>query len=201
MSAYTLSTTEKYLPDLDALESKAICHSLDDFAFSKDPFSFDDSTMFREQSQAPLDDDEDDDAGFGAPQEDYGSSMNVDGDGAGPAPEEDFFAGNDPTDTFEDAAMSPEGMDDGATPSFDNDQFNAGPGGEQGGGAGTGNANGPYGPFDPRRIRSESDRVIAMTEGDGQGGMIELFDQAFLKNWAGPEHWKLRRVVKRRKRF
>lgn len=68
-------------------------------------------------------------------------------------------------------------------------------------GAGTGNANGPYGPFDPRRIRSESDRVIAMTEGDGQGGMIELFDQAFLKNWAGPEHWKLRRVVKRRKCF
>lgn len=152
--------------------------------------------MFREQSSVPLDDDDDDDGGFGAPQDDYGSTMHVDDDGAGPVPEEDFFAGNDPMDTFEDTAMSPEGVDDGATPSFDNDQFHAGPGGEQG--EGTGNANGPYGPFDPRRMRTESDRIIAMTEGDGQGGMIELFDQTFLKNWAGPEHWKLRRVVKRR---
>ena len=29
-------------------------------------------------------------------------------------------------------------------------------------------------------------------------GMMDYFDPTYLKNWAGPEHWKLRKVVRRR---
>ncbi|KAF8682082.1 hypothetical protein AX14_004414 [Amanita brunnescens Koide BX004] len=38
---------------------------------------------------------------------------------------------------------------------------------------------------------------MAMTDADGDGGAMDYFDQNFLKNWAGPEHWKLRKVVRR----
>ena len=55
-------------------------------------------------------------------------------------------------------------------------------------------------PFDPRRLPTERDLIMAMTDGDGDGGgAMDYFDQNFLKNWAGPEHWKLRKVVQRRK--
>jgi condensin complex subunit 2 len=57
---------------------------------------------------------------------------------------------------------------------------------------------GPLQPFDPRRMPNERDLVMAMTDADGDGGMMDYFDQNFLKNWAGPEHWKLRRVVRKR---
>ena len=52
-------------------------------------------------------------------------------------------------------------------------------------------------PFDPRRAPNERDLVLAMTDAEG-GVMMDYFDQSFLKNWAGPEHWKLRKVVRRR---
>jgi hypothetical protein len=39
---------------------------------------------------------------------------------------------------------------------------------------------------------------MAMTDADGDGGMLDYFDQSLLKNWAGPEHWKLRKTVRRR---
>jgi condensin complex subunit 2 len=51
-------------------------------------------------------------------------------------------------------------------------------------------------PFNPRRVPNEKDLVMAMTEEDGSG-MMDYFDQTFLKNWAGPEHWKLRKVVRK----
>ena len=61
------------------------------------------------------------------------------------------------------------------------------------------NGHGPFIPFDPRRVPNERDLVMAMTgDGDGEGGMMDYFDQNFLRNWAGPEHWKLRKVVRRR---
>lgn len=180
----------KYLPDLSILDSKAICHSLDDFAFARDPTSFDDSIVFREGSQAPVDDDDD----FSAPQDDFNASMDIDGPTGPPPPEEDFFAGHDPMDSFEDGGMSHDGMDDSGTPGFEQGQYSGGPGIET---MGAGMA-GSYGPYDPRHIRNESDRIIAQTEGDGQGGMIELFDQRTTGNWAGPEHWKLKKTIKRR---
>ncbi|KAJ7133030.1 condensin complex subunit 2-domain-containing protein [Mycena filopes] len=46
-------------------------------------------------------------------------------------------------------------------------------------------------PFDPRRPPNEL--VMAMTDADGDGGMMDYFDKTFSKNWAGPEHWKMRK--------
>lgn len=54
-------------------------------------------------------------------------------------------------------------------------------------------------PFDPRRAPNERDLVMAMNVNDDQEEMLDYFDATFMKNWAGPEHWKLRRAVKKRK--
>jgi len=49
--------------------------------------------------------------------------------------------------------------------------------------------------FDPRRAPNEHDLVMALAEeGDG---MMDYFDSTVMKNWAGPEHWKLRRGPKK----
>ena len=50
-------------------------------------------------------------------------------------------------------------------------------------------------PFDPRRVPGERERVMAIND---EEGMMDYFDPTYLKNWAGPEHWKLRKVVRRR---
>jgi condensin complex subunit 2 len=42
---------------------------------------------------------------------------------------------------------------------------------------------------------------MAMTDADGEGGMLDYFGQSILKNWAGPEHWKLRKTIRRRSFF
>jgi condensin complex subunit 2 len=67
---------------------------------------------------------------------------------------------------------------------------------------------GPAGPdsgqhiaFDPRRAPNERALIMAMTDADGEGGMLDYFDQSALKNWAGPEHWKLRKTIRRRSFF
>ena len=52
--------------------------------------------------------------------------------------------------------------------------------------------------FDPRRAPNERALVMAMTDADGEDGMLDYFDQSVLKNWAGPQHWKLRKTVRRR---
>jgi condensin complex subunit 2 len=56
-------------------------------------------------------------------------------------------------------------------------------------------------PCDPHRAPNERALVMAMTDADGEGGMLDYFDQTALKNWAGPEHWKLRKAVRRRSYF
>ncbi|CAG8516652.1 3288_t:CDS:10 [Diversispora eburnea] len=43
-------------------------------------------------------------------------------------------------------------------------------------------------------IENENEFVTAMA--NHQNDMFSYFDSAFLRNWAGPEHWKLKRVVK-----
>ncbi|KAJ7623469.1 condensin complex subunit 2/barren [Roridomyces roridus] len=50
-------------------------------------------------------------------------------------------------------------------------------------------------PFDPRRPPNEL--VMAMTDADAEGGMMDYFDKNLTKNWAGPEHWKMRRPIRR----
>lgn len=176
---------EQFLPDLDELDEKAICHSLEGFSFSKDSWSFDDTTtLFRDDHALEHDDDNDDNepAGFN---EDF-NDMPLDADGA--APVEDFFMG--------DQAVNDDYIQhDPASPSM---------GGSENGMADEAREPGVNGgapaPFDPRKAPNERDLVMAMTEGEG-GMMYDYFDQTLLKNWAGPEHWKLRKVVRRRMSF
>lgn len=110
--------------------------------------------------------------------------MDMDGDGL--APVEDFFVGDQAA----------------------GDDYNEGPddfGGEDRGSAGLDGepGNAPLVPFDPRKGPNERDLILAMTDADQEGGgmMMDYFDQSFKKNWAGPEHWKLRKVVRRRRSF
>ncbi|KAH9933294.1 condensin complex subunit 2/barren [Fomitopsis serialis] len=167
---------KQFLPDMDALDGMAVCQSLEGFSFAKD-FSFDDTTLFRDQSPN-FDDGGDDDEpdGFGGDDpQDLAAPMEMDGDQNGP-PVEDFFVGDQAiTDDYVPGDFAPgDDMDPNSQP----DGSDA-PSGE--------------------RVHTGAfrDLVMAMTEGGEGGLMMDYFDQNFLKNWAGPEHWKLRRVVRR----
>lgn len=108
---------------------------------------------------------------------------------------EDFFVGDQAvTDDYAG------GIDDFGGGGGDDDGDNGSVGAvaaHEGGGPGNGGVGGgAFVPFDPRQAPNERDLVMAMTDADG--GMLDYFDQAFLKNWAGPEHWKLRKVVRKR---
>jgi len=54
-------------------------------------------------------------------------------------------------------------------------------------------------PFDPRRVPDQRELVMAMSE-EGAASMMDYFDASITKNWAGPEHWKLRKVIRKRTR-
>ena len=171
--------TAEFLPDLSCLEEKAISHALAEFSFSKDAFTLDDTTFFQDNTTGHnLDSDHDDDVG-GVGMED----MDVDRDA--PAAE-DFFVGADAVN--EDYG----GEAFGGDPPCD-DHANGSVGTPREGEAHLGS----FVPFDPRRAPTERDLVMAMTDAGGDGDMMDYFDQNFLKNWAGPEHWKLRKVVRR----
>ncbi|KAI0350666.1 barren [Trametes cingulata] len=179
---------EHFLPDLDAIDEQEISHSLEDFAFGKDSFSADD-TFFRDGTQAPgFDDDDDDGAGGFNDDIHLDNAMDVDGAPGSAAPVEDFFVGDQ---AVQDDYAGDFGADYG--PAGDN----ASVGGSDDAG-GEARPDGPFVPFDPRRAPNERDLVMAMTDADANGGvMMDYFDPGFLKNWAGPEHWKLRKVVRR----
>ncbi len=119
----------------------------------------------------PLGDFDHDDGDDGGMDGGYGGGDDMMIDDAGPA--EDFFTGDQavPGEMFvANNAMTTDG----------------GPG------------PGPLGPqesFDPRRPTNERELVLAMME-DGEE-MLDYFDSAVMKNWAGPQHWKLRRVAKK----
>jgi len=106
-------------------------------------------------------------------------------------PEEDFFMGDHAVgDDFGGDDLGPgeyvgEDGEDGSPDA----QAGLGPAGPDGG---------RHIAFDPRRAPNERALIMAMTDADGEGGMLDYFDQAALKNWAGPEHWKLRKTIRRR---
>lgn len=157
----------------------AISHSLAGFSFAKDNnYTFDD-TLYRDDSvNSEAHDDDGNDPGFG----DYDAAMNMDG--------EDFFQGS-------------QAVDDGYA-SGDGGGADYG-GGENGSVGAEGDQRhmvrpgGALLPFDPRRAPNERDLVMAVTDADGENAIMGYFDQNFMKNWAGPEHWKLRKVVRKRK--
>ncbi|KAF7309641.1 Condensin complex subunit 2 [Mycena indigotica] len=169
-----LSELRQFIPDLTVLDDKEIAHSLADFSFSK-PFVSEEATFFQDNTQ-PFDDDDD---------EPLPAEFQMDVDGEDPPPVQDFFMADDgPHDDFGGDMM---GGDDFAGEHTSN-------------GSGLMAEQGPSGsgtvPFDPRR--PTNDLVMAMTDGDHEGGMMDYFDKNFSKNWAGPEHWKMRRVVIRK---
>lgn len=159
-----------------------------DFSFSKDVSSFDDLTFLT--TTIPDDIDLGDDDNF--PVDNPPVPTGEEGTGQ-PEETQDFFSGDqavyddyEPMGGFDDRGSPPDG-DDAGDHSMDQ-TYGAGPSNEHSAGAV---------PFDPRRVPDENAVVMAMTEGDGQGGMFDYFDQTFLKNWAGPEHWKLRKVIRK----
>ncbi|GBE86468.1 Condensin complex subunit 2 [Sparassis crispa] len=178
---------KQFLPSLDVLDDKAISHSLEGFSFSKDAFSFDETTFFREDSAMIDDDDDDNDNDPGVLHgEDHGAlqqpPMDVDSEAAAPA--EDFFVGEQAVGGDFNAGNFDNGDNYGGNHVPDGPEAMPGQPGQPG----------AFVPFDPRRVPDERDLVMAMTDG---GLMMDYFDQTFLKNWAGPEHWKLRKVVRK----
>lgn len=165
----------QFMPDLGILEGKAISHSLSEFAFSKDAFRIDEATFFRDNTVADDDDDDDGNEGFG---------MDIDNSAQ---PAEDFFAADPGNDDYSGGGIM--GGND-----FEGDHHSNGSTGPTGDGD---TRNGQFVPFDPSRAPNERDLVMAMTDADGDTGTMDYFDQNFMKNWAGPEHWKLRKVARR----
>lgn len=192
-SAYCVKIlfSENFLSDLSVVEDKEIAPSLAGFVFSKDGMSFDDATFADISHRNFVVDDEDDDGNDGNFDFAFGSGNDGTGDG-GPQPVEDFFVGTDAVN------------DDFGADHFDGDddnQSNADQAMGATGPAAEGEAGrpGPFVPFDPRKMPNDRDLILAMA--DGEGGALDYFDQNALKNWAGPEHWKLRKVIRRRKCF
>ncbi|KLO19285.1 barren [Schizopora paradoxa] len=179
----------EFFPDLGVLDEKAISHSLAGFSFAKDSFELDTSHVMNATYQ------EDDDDDFGGGAADFNDANNdapMDLDGGFSAGEaqgdvEDFFVGDQAVndDFGEDFDMGADMGDaaDGNAP-------------EQGNANHQGARLGGFEPFDPRRAPNERDLILAMTEPGANGSSLDYFDQTFMKNWAGPEHWKIRKVIR-----
>ena len=135
--------------------------------------------MFQDDTQHHVDDDDIDNEGFG---------MNFDAGDAPPV--EDFFAGADTVG--EDYGGDMGGDDYGGDNHSNNESVGLAGDGETG-------RPGSFVPFDPRRMPNERPLVLAMGDDDAEGGALDYFDQNFQKNWAGPEHWKLKKVIRKRK--
>jgi len=156
------------------IQTLNISDTLADFKFSSDPNSMPDFTTL------------------------LGLKDNFD-DSATPAPEglsmvqeeEDFFGGED----YDTGVPMPGGFDnDGmSNPADDQDGF-AGPSSTGYGGLGAAGP-GDHVPFDGRRQGGEM--VMALAGGEDGEGMFDYFDKGFSQNWAGAEHWKLRKVTRK----
>lgn len=177
----------EFFPTLDALDDLAISHSLEGFSFDKDLAATYDATYMNETFRDEMHSVDDDDDGFGDGtfRLDGDAPMDLGADGAGAPPVEDFFSGEQAVPDFDDFAPP---MEDGS--------FEGEPSGD---GEGATTATSGFQSFNPGHIPNDRDFTMALTEGDE--GMMDYFDSGFLKNWAGPEHWKVRRVFRKRAPF
>ncbi|KAH7890710.1 condensin complex subunit 2/barren [Phlebopus sp. FC_14] len=173
----------QFLPDLDILEDKAIAHSLAAFSFAHDNVGFDDTTLYRDDTR--VESDSDNEKEFDVFNQ---NDTRMDIDGGGVVLTEDFFQGDQAVDDDYGGGEGGFGADDYGIE-------RGSPAAEGHHGQTTGN--GAFVPFDPRRIPSERDLIMAMTDADGESGIMGYFDQNIMKNWAGPEHWKLRKVIRK----
>ena len=195
----------QFLPNLDELNHKSIAPSLRDFSFSGNNFSFDEdhNSMYRDDTLAYTqeDFDDDDDAGVNDPigytQENVGDGAPFGGDDAqDPAPVQDFFG----SDQGNQDGYTGDG-DYGGDDDFGGDGENGSVGADadhQVDGGMPGPGRGTFVPFDPARGPSERDLIMAMMDPEAEGGTMDYFDKNVLKNWAGPEHWKLRKGIRKR---
>ncbi|KAG8874705.1 hypothetical protein FRB97_005738 [Tulasnella sp. 331] len=172
----------KFLPSVDdIINSKTISESLADFRFSGGAMpDFANMDSFNRDYEANQDVGFSD-AGGGGGEDDYDGDDHGGGDFGGDMGDhqdggtaEDFFTG--------DQAVQGDFV------------YAANAAGNVGGVQGSGGL-GPVENFDPRRGPGGRDLVMQMAE-DGEN-MLDYFDAAAMKNWAGPQHWKLRRAVKK----
>lgn len=165
-----------HLPDLDVLDDMVICPTLANFKFSSDDSALDLDFFKPQPNDRELSHISDSDAGFGF---DAGAGGEA-ADG-----QEDFFA-----DELGDAGGADFGQDDAGE-----DFFEAGAEPEE---EGEGEEQGYYIQPQPRQGQAGDDgtttTTVAMAENSKQQGVFDYFDAAFSKNWAGPEHWKMRRA-------
>jgi condensin complex subunit 2 len=181
-----LAGSGAFFPDLEILERKAISHSLEGFSFSRDTWALDEATLFRDDTPPVHDVAANEVDGF-----EPGSIGDFVDGGNSALPEEDFFMGDHTAgDDFggDDLGPAEYNAEDGENSSVDA-QAGLHPAGTEGGRNVV---------FDPRRAPNERALIMAMTDADGDGGMLDYFDQSLLKNWAGPQHWKLRKAVRKR---
>ena len=165
---------------MEVLERKAISHSLEGFSFSKDTWALDEAALFLEDTPPAHDDGGSEADGF-EPAGDFADA------GHSALPEEDFFMGDNAVgDDFGGDDVGP--GEDGEN-GFDDAQAGHHTAGTEGD---------RHMAFDPRRAPNERALIMAMTDADAGDGMLDYFDQSLLKNWAGPEHWKLRKTVRKR---
>ena len=112
-----------------------------------------------------------------------------------PAPVQDFFSGDQTNQDGYTCDGDYGGHDD-----FNGDGENGSVGADadhhiDGGMSGPGR--GTFVPFDPARGPNERDLVMAP---DADRGVMDYFDKNVLKNWAGLEHRKLRKIIRKRER-
>ncbi|KAF6753031.1 condensin complex component cnd2 [Ephemerocybe angulata] len=178
----------QFLPDFSVLEDKVVSRSLAGFSFNE-PFDPDNETMptATQFTANGLDDDDDDDSSDA-----QGGQFGMDVDGP---PVEDYFAG--PEAINDDYGYGGGGGDEyGGDGEGGSAEPEDGMGGNGGGGGGGGGGNGPFVQFDPRSEPNQRELILAMTDADGGDGALDYFDNKF-KNWAGPEHWKMRRPIRK----
>jgi condensin complex subunit 2 len=174
------------LPSLDTLENRSIAQGFSDFRFSSDPKDLD-FTFANKTHDEPRDHSFDNISAFGGGDDDGDGGFGGDL-GEGGADVQDFFTG--------DQAVGDDVHDSGGIGFGNTDYDGEGAGPSVGGVSGVSTIGGVE-PFDPRRAPNERDLVMAMNDNDED--MLDYFDSNFMKNWAGPEHWKLRRAVKKRR--
>lgn len=179
LQGYKAERDAEYIPSTKRLQAMHISDTLLKFKFSSDASDMPDfSTLLG------LKDTFDNDAASTA----YGGGAGG-GDLSMVQEEQDFFGGED----FDTGAPMGGGFDDYPGAGADDDGDNEGEGGAFSHMATAGP--GEHMPLDGRK--HGGDLVFGLLDADDSAGMFDYFDKGFGKNWAGAEHYKLRRVARK----
>jgi condensin complex subunit 2 len=159
-----------FLPDLDLIEEMVICPSLASFKFSSDPNVLD-LGLFR--------------ANLGGSVTSRAHEADPLGDSTVATP-----TGEAGGDFFTSGAGDEQDFEDFGGGGGDGDDFD-----DAGDGGADFFADEPEA-LDAQRPPNEREIVMAFAK-DGDGQMFDYFDAALAKNWAGPQHWKMHRTIRR----